>query len=100
MRDPAAMLGPGLMPTLETVRGRVPLDVFGMDFEVTDDGGVVMFETNAAMVFHPPDDRPTPLMRRPVGIRERINNALGETILARMDQPYDPDRWSWQQHAV
>lgn len=38
---------------LETVRERMPLDFFGMDFGVTQAGDVVLFEANATMSFFP-----------------------------------------------
>lgn len=38
---------------LEAVRGRMPLDFFGMDFGITASGEVVLFEANATMSFFP-----------------------------------------------
>lgn len=39
--------------TLNTVRARMPLDFFGMDFAFAPDGQVVLFEANATMSFMP-----------------------------------------------
>jgi hypothetical protein len=34
---------------LEVIRHRIPLDVFGIDFDVNADGSLVFYEANAAM---------------------------------------------------
>jgi Flp pilus assembly protein TadD/glutathione synthase/RimK-type ligase-like ATP-grasp enzyme len=49
--DPKGMLGAACMRTLEAIRDRIPLDIFGVDFDVDDEGRVVLFEANAAMNF-------------------------------------------------
>lgn len=38
---------------LKAVRGRMPLDYFGMDFGIGEDGTVVLFEANISMSFFP-----------------------------------------------
>lgn len=51
-------LGDGVWQTLREVGRRIPLDVFGMDFDVDADGRVVFFECNATMLLlsnAPPD---------------------------------------------
>lgn len=48
-RDPDAELGPHVMATLRALRQRNPLDVFGVDFDVVDDGRLLFFEANASM---------------------------------------------------
>lgn len=52
-------LPPGVSETLREVRKRMALDFFGMDFGVTADGRVLLFEANATMCFFPfsPDTR-------------------------------------------
>lgn len=47
--EPESVLGSDCMRVLEAVRDRMPLDFFGIDFDVDDDGQVVLFEANAAM---------------------------------------------------
>jgi glutathione synthase/RimK-type ligase-like ATP-grasp enzyme len=47
--DPEACLGRSAMQSLRAVRDRIPLDIFGMDFDVDADGRVVFFEANATM---------------------------------------------------
>ena len=43
LRDPEAMLDAQFMPVLEAIREQVPLDVFGMGFDLNDHGHVVSF---------------------------------------------------------
>lgn len=52
--DPEAHLGAAALKTLEAIRDRVPLDVFGVDFEVDREGRVVFFEASAAMAIANP----------------------------------------------
>ena len=47
--DPDTELGPQVMATLRAMRARNPLDVFGVDFDVMDDGRLLFFEANASM---------------------------------------------------
>lgn len=44
---------PAVEAVLQSVRDRMPLDFFGMDFGLTKDGRVVLFEANATMSFFP-----------------------------------------------
>lgn len=46
-------LPPGVAKVLDRVRQKMPLDFFGMDFGITTDGQVVLFEANATMSFFP-----------------------------------------------
>ncbi|MDD5366709.1 MAG: hypothetical protein PHR30_15335 [Gallionellaceae bacterium] len=47
--DPGKELGAGVMPALQSIRERIPLDVFGVDFDVASDGRLVIYEANATM---------------------------------------------------
>lgn len=58
LRDPEAMLGLRLMPALEAIRDAVPLDLFALDFDVDDDGRVVLFEVQSTMILIPTPDSP------------------------------------------
>ena len=49
MLDPEGCLGADCLRTLEAIRARMPLDIYGVDFEVDRDGQVVLFEANASM---------------------------------------------------
>jgi glutathione synthase/RimK-type ligase-like ATP-grasp enzyme len=44
---------PDVRKVFDAVRERMPLDFFGMDFGITSDGKVVLFEANATMNFFP-----------------------------------------------
>lgn len=51
-------IGDAAWQTLMEVGQRIPLDVFGMDFDIDDEGRVVFFESNATMLLlsnAPPD---------------------------------------------
>lgn len=55
--DPASVLGPRAWGALERLNAALGLDYGGIDFALTDDGRIVVFEANAAMtVLHPDDD--------------------------------------------
>ena len=47
--NPEAELGRPAMSALRALRERLPLDVFGVDFEVNADGALIFFEANASM---------------------------------------------------
>ena len=46
---PDKVLGRAAVHSLEVIRHRIPLDVFGIDFDVNADGSLVFYEANAAM---------------------------------------------------
>jgi Flp pilus assembly protein TadD len=48
-KDPQTTLGRAAMQSLHAIRKRIPLDVFGIDFDVNADGQVVFYEANATM---------------------------------------------------
>jgi len=48
-KDPEAGLGRSAVQSLRAIRDRIPLDVFGVDFDVDADGRLVFYETNATM---------------------------------------------------
>jgi Flp pilus assembly protein TadD/glutathione synthase/RimK-type ligase-like ATP-grasp enzyme len=48
-KDPEAGLGRSAIQSLRAIRDRIPLDVFGIDFDVDKDGRVVFYEANATM---------------------------------------------------
>ncbi|MGO8766727.1 MAG: tetratricopeptide repeat protein [Limisphaerales bacterium] len=48
-KDPEAELGRSAIQALRAIRDRIPLDVFGIDFDVGPDGVVIFYEGNAAM---------------------------------------------------
>ena len=46
---PERELGQTAMQSLRAIRARIPLDVFGVDFDVDRDGAVIFYEANATM---------------------------------------------------
>jgi tetratricopeptide (TPR) repeat protein len=49
IKDPKAGLGESAMQLLRAIRDRIPTDVFGMDFDINDDGRLIFYEANATM---------------------------------------------------
>jgi glutathione synthase/RimK-type ligase-like ATP-grasp enzyme len=62
---PAATVGERAWAALGTVRDALGLDYAGVDFALRDDGGVVVFEANAAMTVIGPGDDPRFAYRKP-----------------------------------
>jgi len=48
-RDPRQELGETAMQALQAITERIPLDIFGIDFDVAPDGRLVFYEANAVM---------------------------------------------------
>lgn len=48
-REPESYLGDRAMRALKTIRSKMDLDYFGIDFDVMPDGQLLLFEANAAM---------------------------------------------------
>lgn len=53
-----AALPTAVQKVLLEIRGRMPLDYFGVDFGIMPDGRVLLFEANATMMFFPFTDNP------------------------------------------
>jgi hypothetical protein len=47
--DPEKMLGPAAIQALRAISDQIPLDMFGVDFDVNTDGQLVFYEANASM---------------------------------------------------
>gem|GEM_PF-1025601 len=84
LRDPEAMLGSQLMPALEAIRDAVPLDLFALDFDVDDDGRVVLFEVQSAMILIPTSDSPDYAIA-PKEPGERILEAFRRLVRAKIN---------------
>lgn len=54
--DPEAVLGPRGMAAIRAVGQRLDLDYAGIDFSLTADGRVLVFESNPTMLVHPEDE--------------------------------------------
>jgi hypothetical protein len=85
VRDPEAHLGAEAMRTLEAIRDRIPLDIFGVDFEVDREGRVVFFEAGASMILQPLSlRREPPDVRLPMEPLIRINDAFRDMVARRI----------------
>ena len=76
---PERELGRNAMQALEAVGQKIPLDIFGMDFDVTDDGQAIFFEANASMNFfsNAPKEFPYP---------PQAEEMLSEALQAALDK--------------
>ena len=63
--DMPAVLGASGMAALDAIRHELDLDYAGVDFALSSDGSLVLFEANATMVINPPDPDPMWDYRRP-----------------------------------
>lgn len=78
LADPAALLGRGLDEIFGGMARTLGLDTFGIDFGVTPEGKVVVFEANAAMnLFNPKHDYYAPYRAAPrEAFNEKVVNML------------------------
>jgi hypothetical protein len=77
----AGVLGPSAMAGLAEIAARLDLDYAGIDFGLSADGRLLLFEANATMVVNPPDPDPRWDYRRaPV---EQIVKATQRMLLKR-----------------
>ena len=83
--DPVGMLGSHVLRVLEEVRDRMPLDVSGIDFDIDDEGRLVLFEVGSTMNFLQRETTP-PHHRMPEEVDERINRAFDRLIASRIGQ--------------
>jgi len=82
LNDMPKVLGPRAMAALKQIQTTLELDYAGIDFGLTPDGDVVLFETNATMVVNPPDpDELWDYRRPPV---KRILDAVRRIFLKRL----------------
>jgi hypothetical protein len=85
--DPEEFLATDCLRTLEAIRDRMPVDFFGVDFDVDDAGQVVLFEANAAMNFLKASDEPkdvtlpdAPFDRIKAAFRPAIDRRIGGVV--------------------
>jgi glutamate/tyrosine decarboxylase-like PLP-dependent enzyme/Flp pilus assembly protein TadD/glutathione synthase/RimK-type ligase-like ATP-grasp enzyme len=76
-----AVLGSRAMAALEQIQGALGLDYAGIDFGLSPDGGVLLFEANATMVVNPPEPDERWAYRRPAV--ERIFGAVRRMLLGK-----------------
>ncbi|OOZ17172.1 hypothetical protein BOW28_06890 [Solemya velum gill symbiont] len=75
--NPSEELGESTMHILEEIRKRIPLEVFGIDFDVTSDGEILFFEANATMLLLSSADKSMP---HPVEAEERLASSFRRYI--------------------
>lgn len=91
VRDPEANLGAQTLSTLMELRGRIPLDFFGVDFDLDDDGRIAIFEASAAMAFLPAG-APPPDLALPPEPSNRINAAFDKLLEGKIREAARPRR--------
>ena len=84
--DPVGMLGTRFMEVAREIWDRVPLDFFGIDFDLDDDGNVVLFEAAPTMVLLETNETAPAHLTLPEDINERINQAFGRLVRQKIDQ--------------
>ena len=85
LTDMSGALGEDALAALQNIATALGLDYAGIDFALTADGKVVVFETNATMVIVQPDeDERWAYRKAPV---ERVVAAVREMLLARAASP-------------
>ncbi|HSF94620.1 MAG TPA: tetratricopeptide repeat protein [Thermohalobaculum sp.] len=78
--NPERELGAEAVRTLEAIRARIPLDLFGIDFDVDRDGRVVFFEATAAMVFYGHHRTIDQDLMHPEAVIHRIDEAFHKLV--------------------
>ena len=81
--DPEGQLGTEVMLTLEAIGAQIPLDIFGVDFDVDQAGRVVFFEASAAMILHANNLHAPADVRLPGEQFERIDDAFRNLVARR-----------------
>lgn len=81
---PNDILSERVLQTLHEIRRKMPLDIFGVDFDVGQDGRVVFYEANASMYlleYLGPDDAD---LRHPVDANVRLQKAIKAYLQRKM----------------
>ena len=86
LSSPDTELGSGCRQVLRDIRDRIPLDIFGIDFDVDDAGNVVLFEASAGMVIQHPRAGVPPDLWLPMEPFERVHAAFNQLVARRMTE--------------
>jgi hypothetical protein len=81
LNDMPTVLGAKAMAALDSIQHALGLDYGGIDFALDRDGGILLFEANATMAVHRPDDKQKWAYRQ--NAAERIIAAVQAMILKR-----------------
>jgi len=87
---PNEVLTEGAIQALRDIRKKMPLDIFGIDFDVGRDGRIVFFEANASMYlleYLGPDDAD---LYHPVDANTRLRMAIKAHLERRIADPSAP----------
>ena len=81
LNDPSDALGRPALLALEAIKKRIPLDLYGIDFDLMPDGQVLFFEANAAMTisFYGLFGRQN--------VRGRMRDALDQLFIRKQNRP-------------
>lgn len=79
--DMPAVLGPRAMKALRRIRETLGLEYAGIDFGLSPDGKIVLYEANATMVVNPPEKDARWDYRRPAV--QRVLDAIRELLMRR-----------------
>ena len=71
--NPEAELGRLAMQSFRALRERIPLDVFGVDFDVDGDGSLIFYEANATMNLLTTAQKEAP---NPIEANERLKSVF------------------------
>jgi hypothetical protein len=77
---PNDILTRGVLSALADIRQRVPLDIFGIDFDVMQDGRILFFEANACMLLFGPANPEDADIQRYEQPSVRLQNAIIEFL--------------------
>jgi aromatic-L-amino-acid/L-tryptophan decarboxylase len=81
LENMAGVLGPRAMTALGEIQSRLGLDYAGIDFGLSANGEILLFEANATMVVPPPEPDEKWAYRRPAV--ERIDAAVRKMLMER-----------------
>jgi len=89
LEDPDRELGSGFRDVLRAIRERMPLDLFGIDFDVDAEGRVVFFEAGAGMIFPHPTDGAPPELHTPWEPFRAIHTAFHDLVAQKIAEGAD-----------
>ena len=81
LEDMAGVLGPMAMRALQQIQSTLALDYAGVDFGLSAQGEVLLFEANATMVVNPPEPDARWKYRRPA--YDQIRRAIHQMLIER-----------------
>ena len=80
MADPESFLEPDIYQRLQSLHQLIGLDFFGVDFNITDDGDILIYEMNPAMRHAPDHGQNFPYL---LPYMDRITEAFKQMIIDR-----------------